>query len=89
MSAAVHATATVLPGQRIEVNTPGIKEGETVEVYIVPADVPMNLEQRRAFLRLPMEERGRILEEQAAHLEEHYREDESWREIQDGDIVEF
>ena len=89
MSAALHMTATVLPGQRIEVTAPELAEGETVELFIVPADAPMTSEQRRAFLRLPMAERRRILAVQAAELEEHYREDRSWREIQDGDIVDY
>ncbi|HWB86911.1 MAG TPA: XRE family transcriptional regulator [Bryobacteraceae bacterium] len=44
--------------------------------------------RRRAFLRLPMEERRRVLQEQSAQLQKHYETDESWRLIQDGDVIE-
>lgn len=44
--------------------------------------------RRRAFLKLSPEERRRILEEQAAQLQEHYDTDDSWRRLQEGDIVE-
>lgn len=89
MSAARHMTATVLPGRRIEITAPDLVEGETVELFIVPSGAPVTAETRRAFLRLPMVERRRILAEQAAEMEPHYGEDHSWRAIQDGDIVEY
>jgi transcriptional regulator with XRE-family HTH domain len=44
--------------------------------------------RRRAFLKLPLEERRRILEEQATQMQKVYEADDSWREIQGGDIVE-
>lgn len=44
--------------------------------------------RRKAFLKLPIEERRRILEGQAAQMQEHYEADDSWRLIQEGDIVE-
>lgn len=43
--------------------------------------------RRKAFLKRPLEDRRRILEEQAAQIQEHYEADESWRLIQEGDIV--
>jgi hypothetical protein len=46
---------------------------------------------RRAFMELPMEERRRILAEQAAQLAEHYASAEAQEERegwQGGDIVE-
>ncbi|HKP12204.1 MAG TPA: hypothetical protein VJZ91_08850 [Blastocatellia bacterium] len=52
---------------------------------------PLSLAQRRAFMELPLEERRRILAEQAAQIAEHYaspeteEERENW---QGGDIVE-
>jgi hypothetical protein len=51
----------------------------------------LSLVQRRAFMKLPIEERRRILAEQAAQMAEHYappevqEERESW---QGGDLVE-
>ena len=44
--------------------------------------------RRRGFLKLSVEERRRILEDQAAQMQEHYDADDSWRLIQEGDIVE-
>lgn len=44
--------------------------------------------RRRAFLKLPLEERRRILEEQSDQIRKHYEEDESWRSLQGGDILE-
>jgi len=45
--------------------------------------------QRRAFLRLPIEERRRVLAEQAAALSEHYAKDREWRDAQGGDFHEY
>lgn len=57
--------------------------GETME------GVPeLTLDGRRNFMRLPAEERRRILAEQAAKFVSHYQQDTSWRDIQGGDIVE-
>jgi hypothetical protein len=42
---------------------------------------------RKAFLKLPIDERRRILEEQAEQMQKHYESDDSWRLIQDGDIL--
>ncbi|HZP80206.1 MAG TPA: hypothetical protein VFB21_01090 [Chthonomonadaceae bacterium] len=53
------------------------------------AEQPLTLEERRAFLRLPLAERRRILAEQAKRLEAHYEEDTEWREFQRGDIIEY
>ncbi len=89
MQAALHLTAKVLPGSRIEVTAPELCEGETVELFVVPAGAPVTSDQRRAFLRLPMAERRRILADQAAQMAGHYQHDDSWRETQDGDIVEY
>ena len=52
----------------------------------------MTLEQRRAFLRLPIAERRRILSQQADDAADHYeaegstQEREAW---QGGDVVEY
>jgi hypothetical protein len=44
--------------------------------------------RRKAFLALTLEERRRILEEQATQMQKSYEADDSWRQIQGGDIVE-
>jgi hypothetical protein len=58
----------------------------------VRTDTPQSLAEIREFMKLPMEERRRILAEQAEQMVEHYegesarRERELW---QGGDIVEY
>ena len=44
---------------------------------------------KRDFLRLPLEERRRILEEQAEIMRPYYEQNTEWREFLSGDIVEY
>ena len=59
---------------------------------LVSSEETMTLEQRRAFLKLPLAERRRILSQQAQRAASHYEfeqrvlEREAW---QAGDIVEY
>jgi acyl-CoA reductase-like NAD-dependent aldehyde dehydrogenase len=51
-----------------------------------------SLAEAREFLKLPIEERRRILAEQAEQMAEHYEEESARRERelwQGGDIVEY
>lgn len=50
---------------------------------------PLSLVERRSFLKLPPEERRRILAEQAQKMASYYRENLEWRELQAGDFVEY
>ncbi len=50
---------------------------------------PLSLVERRAFLKLPLEERRRILAEQAEEAAVCYEAHPEWRELQGGDIVEY
>ena len=65
---------------------------ETIEEETIETTAPLTLADRLAFMKLPLEERRRILAEQAeamiAHydLEENRLERELW---QGGDIVEY
>ncbi len=55
-------------------------------------DEPITLEQRRAFLKLPLAERTRILSLQAEVAESQYTPEESVQERetwQGGDLVEY
>lgn len=64
-----------------------ITEEETTETTPL-----MSLAERRAFMKLPIEERRRILAEQANRMAEHYEmePERSERELwQGGDIVEY
>lgn len=45
-------------------------------------DEPLTLKQRRAFMRLPLEERRKIMAKQAKELADHYEADEEWREVE-------
>jgi hypothetical protein len=39
MNAAYHTTTTVLPGHKIEITAPQLREGEQVQVFVVSAPV--------------------------------------------------
>jgi Zn-dependent peptidase ImmA (M78 family) len=70
----------------------GLISREEAEAMIgdrIATDVPLPVIERRAFMELPLEERRRLLAEQAARLAEHYAQDTEWREIGEGDIVEY
>jgi hypothetical protein len=59
---------------------------------LVSPEDPITLEQRRAFLKLPLSERRRILSQQAEEAASHYESEQSIRERevwQGGDIVEY
>jgi hypothetical protein len=44
------------------------------------------LVERRAFMKLPMEERRQRLAEQAARMQEHYARDREWEELDTGEL---
>ena len=53
-------------------------------------DESLSLVKRRAFMKLPLSERRRLMAEQAQQLAAHYEQDTAWREIESGaDIVEY
>ena len=49
----------------------------------------LTLEQRRAFLKLPLSERRRILGQQASEMENHYQQNTDWKEFLAGDIIDY
>lgn len=57
--------------------------GEDIE-----GEEPISLVTRRSFMKLPIDERRRILAQQAEKLKHHYDEDSAWRELGGGDLVE-
>ncbi|MGC9527590.1 MAG: hypothetical protein ACP5D7_18810, partial [Limnospira sp.] len=91
-------TAKVLPGNKIEIETPSLSVGQTVEVIILvqesdrtssPAEgQPLSLEQRLAFLKLPLDERRPILEKQAETMVDRYQQDSEWQELISGEIID-
>jgi acyl-CoA reductase-like NAD-dependent aldehyde dehydrogenase len=44
---------------------------------------------RREFLKLPLEERRRILAQQAELMLSHYQQDTEWQELETGDLVDY
>lgn len=57
------------------------------EKNVVVIDRELTLEKRREFLRLPLEQRRRLLCDQAARLSAHYERDSTEREQwQGGDV---
>jgi hypothetical protein len=71
---------------------------EAVKLYLKnpPEDLsdrlpntPLTLEQRRAFIKLPLQERHRILQAQTEAIVTHYQQDTEWRELQTGDLFEY
>ncbi|HYW19489.1 MAG TPA: hypothetical protein VE956_09280 [Nodularia sp. (in: cyanobacteria)] len=44
---------------------------------------------RREFMKLPLEERRRILAAQAELMLLHYQQNKEWQELQTGDLVEY
>lgn len=86
-----YLTATVQAGNRLEIDLPDLPVGQTVEVILIvaeqePVSNPAQPVDRKAFLKLPLEERRRILEQQAEAALQHYQKDSEWREWLDFDI---
>ncbi len=44
---------------------------------------------RSEFMKLPLEERRRILAEQAEVMLLHYQQDREWQELQTGDLIDY
>jgi len=49
----------------------------------------LSLEQRRDFLKLPLEERRRHLAQRASDLVDHYQQNTDWKEFLAGDIIDY
>jgi hypothetical protein len=45
---------------------------------------PLSLQDRRAFLKLPLAERRRLMAKQAEQMIAHYEKDSEWREFLEG-----
>ncbi|NJL84171.1 MAG: hypothetical protein HC890_16905 [Chloroflexaceae bacterium] len=95
----LYTTAKVLPGNKLEIEDPNLLVGQTVEVIILVSgvssfsstteDQTLSLDQRLAFLRLPIVERRRILTNQAEAIIDHYQQDSEWQELMTGDIINY
>ena len=54
----------------------------------VDAEEPISLVERRALMKLPLEERRRVIAEQAEQSAEAYQQDEELRELEVDDLIE-
>ncbi len=99
MKSTVYLTAKVQPGSKIELQSSNLSEGQIVEVIIILPETEndnssknnelLDLEKRKAFLKLPIAERRRIMEAQADKMLSHYQEDTEWQELMAGDIIDY
>ena len=65
------------------------EEGKTMLGMNIEDGERLEAIQRRAFLKLPMEERRRLLAEQAEAMAGHYAKDDAWRDAQGGELYEY
>ena len=49
----------------------------------------LSLAQRRAFMKLSLEERRQLLAQQTEVMQQHYQQDEQWRELETGDFCDY
>jgi uncharacterized protein YuzE len=66
-----------------------VTQAEKIQSDTIATQQPLSLCDRRAFLQLPLEERRRILGEQAEAMALHYQQDTEWQELQAGDLIEY
>jgi hypothetical protein len=88
-----YLTTTVQQGNRLDISLPSLPVGQTIEVIlIVPETAPNQTSDRQAFRQLPIEERRRILAQQAEAMKEYYQEDEQWKDwmnFDDGELYDY
>ena len=65
------------------------EEAERTLGEAIEGSPPLSLIERRAFMKLPLEERRKLLAEQAEKMMDHYKRDSEWKELQAGDLVEY
>ena len=77
-----YLTTTVQKGNRLDITLPSLPVGQTIEVIlIVPETAPSSQPiDRPAFRQLPIEERRRILTQQAEAMKDYYQKDQEWKD---------
>jgi hypothetical protein len=93
MKQTYYLTTTVQKGNRLDITLPSLLEGQTIEVIlIVPETVPSQSIDRQAFRQLPIEQRRRILTQQAEAMKDYYQEDKEskdWLNFDNGEIYDY
>jgi hypothetical protein len=85
-----YLTTTIQAGNRLEIDLPNFPIGQTVEVIII-TEMPnpeAQMLNRSQFLKLPIADRRRILEQQAEAALPHYQQDTEWQEWVNLDMAE-
>jgi hypothetical protein len=62
---------------------------ESLQMSEVEKNTAVQASDPIALMRLPLEERRKALELQAATMVQHYQQDEDWRTFTAGDIIEY
>jgi hypothetical protein len=79
-----YITTTIQAGNRLEIDLPNLPIGQTVEVILIITSLPESHPEeidRKSFLKLPIEERNRTLEQQAEAALPYYQENQAeWQE---------
>jgi hypothetical protein len=92
MKRTCYVTTTIQAGNRLEIDLPNILIGQRIEVILTIPDAPESNSQsidRRSFLKLSIEERRRILAQQAEAALPYYEESKAeWEEWINLDITE-
>jgi Zn-dependent peptidase ImmA (M78 family)/DNA-binding XRE family transcriptional regulator len=58
--------------------------GEKLEL-----DIPASVIERRAFLKLPLDTRRRIMAGQASSIVQYYKQNNEWKGVEGGDAIEY
>ena len=64
------------------------EEAETMLGEKIEDQMPLSLVKRKNFMKLPLEERRRLMVEQAEKLASHYKDDTEWKDLGAGDFSE-
>jgi transcriptional regulator with XRE-family HTH domain len=65
------------------------EEAQNLLKEFINIEEPLALIEHRAFMRLPLTERNRILAEQAEKMADFYEQDTEWRDTQGGDFIDY
>ncbi|QOV22097.1 hypothetical protein [Anabaenopsis elenkinii] len=71
----------------MEVSKLTIDSNKSQQETIIPRKITHI--NRREFMKLPLEERRRILAEQAELMLMHYQHNQEWQELQTGDLIDY
>jgi transcriptional regulator with XRE-family HTH domain/Zn-dependent peptidase ImmA (M78 family) len=65
------------------------EEAERMLGEKVSTETSLSLVERRAFLKLPMEERRRLMALQAEKMGSYYEENQDWKGLMEGELVDY